>query len=490
MATDTIAPPAAGDVPPGNNTGGNGASGTSAPGSGRARRRRDDHARASRRRRAQGDGTARPHARTSPARTGPARTGPVRRLGGLVATPWRRTARPRAAIARQLRVVTAFGWLVVGIAVASAWLARRLDWLEIWTLALAGALVLVLATGFVVGRTSYRVAVELGSMRVVVGARATGRVVVANDTGRPLRAARIELPVGRGLAAFRVPRLAARAEHEELFIVPTSRRGIITVGPVLSVRDDPLRVLRREVRWSRAQELYVHPATVVLDNSSSGFLRDIEGLPTRNLSESDMSFHALREYVAGDDRRSIHWRTTARTGRLMVRQYEETRRSHLVVALSVHPGDYAGGQLGDHAGAEEFELAVSAAASVALQAIREEKQVTVLTQHGALPSATGQRLLDALAGVELDAGTEDLVTLSRDVAAEVPGASVVAFAAGSGATPSLWQRVSVAVPSGALGFAVSCRNGQEVSRRTLGGFVVLGLGVLADLPRLLRRVAG
>ena len=51
----------------------------------------------------------------------------------------------------------------------------------------------------------------------------------------------------------------------------------------------------------------------------------------------------------GDERRYIHWKSTAKTGRYMVRQFEETRRSHLVVALSLAATDYATD--------EEFELA-------------------------------------------------------------------------------------------------------------------------------------
>src|SRR5699024_9984886 len=83
--------------------------------------------------------------------------------------------------------------------------------------------------------------------------------------------------------------------------------------------------------------------------------RDLEGTPSSDLSSSDIAFHALRDYAPGDDRSHVHWRTTARTGKLMVRQFEETRRSHVVVALD---------DLAEHyASDEEFELAVSAAAS-------------------------------------------------------------------------------------------------------------------------------
>ena len=54
----------------------------------------------------------------------------------------------------------------------------------------------------------------------------------------------------------------------------------------------------------------------------------------------------------------------------MVRQFEQTRRSHLVVALSLATGDYAS--------EEEFELAVSVAGSLGVRAIRDGRTVSVV----------------------------------------------------------------------------------------------------------------
>ena len=58
---------------------------------------------------------------------------------------------------------------------------------------------------------------------------------------------------------------------------------------------------------------------------------------------SDLAFHALREYQPGDDRRYVHWRSSAKHGRLLVRQFLDTRRSHLAVVVDTDPG-YAGGE--------------------------------------------------------------------------------------------------------------------------------------------------
>ena len=67
---------------------------------------------------------------------------------------------------------------------------------------------------------------------------------------------------------------------------------------------------------------------------------------------------------------------------MMVRQYEETRRSHFVIGLSTSPADYR-----DDA---EFELAISAAGSLGLRALRDSHRVEVRVQERALPVRHGQ----------------------------------------------------------------------------------------------------
>ena len=64
-----------------------------------------------------------------------------------------------------------------------------------------------------------------------------------------------------------------------------------------------------------------------------GVIRDQEGTPSDEISMSDLAFHALREYVPGDELRHVHWRSSAKANKLQIRQYHDTRRSHLTVVL-------------------------------------------------------------------------------------------------------------------------------------------------------------
>lgn len=378
-------------------------------------------------------------------------------------------------------VISPLGWIIAGTVTALWVLGSVFDWREALVAALLGTILFLLAVGFILGRSSYAVELDLTRTRVAVGDRAVGSVAVSNTSAKPLLPASLELPVGAATAIFHLPRLKPKQLHEDLFTIPTQRRAVIVVGPVRSVRADPLSLLRRQVFWTEPTDLYVHPRTVALVGSAAGFIKDLEGLPTKDLSSADVSFHALRDYVPGDDRRHIHWKTTARTGQLMVRQFEETRRSHLAVALSTNTSEYGSDV--------EFELGVSVAGSIGLQAIREQRNLSVLTQDGPIRSETGRNLLDDMTRIEGRNRRLTAVDLARTTADTVPNASVVFFVVGPQVTPSQLRSAAASIPPGIRCIAIRCVSGQEQGRATIGDLTVLTLNNLSDLAMILRKAA-
>ena len=365
---------------------------------------------------------------------------------------------------------------VIACAVALAW-----DWVEFWAIAGVITALLLTAVPFVLGRSQYAVRVELASSHVTVGEPAVGRVIIRNIAARPSRAVRIELPVGAARAEFRIPRLGVGEEYDEIFAIPTQRRAVLTLGPVTSVRSDPAGMLRREVAWTEPTELYVHPRIAVLTNDTTGFLRDLEGLPTRDLADDDVSFHALREYTPGDDLRQVHWRSTARTGTLMIRQFEQTRRSHLLVALSTRTADYCD--------ADEFELAVSIVGSIATSAIRDGKTVTVLTSTGRLASPTANQLLDRLSGIDLAESRGGLDQIARNTVKSAPGASVVAFVTGEPTPLSEIRGAALRVPATARSMCVRAHTSGALARRMVGDVVTVSVPDLDALRSGMRAVS-
>ncbi len=380
-----------------------------------------------------------------------------------------------------LSVVSLLGWVVLAAAIGLWWAGAAWGWQEAKSAALVAFLLFVLAIAFIVGRSAYGVVLDLARTRVAVGDDAVGSIAVSNVSTRPLLPAALELPVGANTAVFHLPRMKPAQVHEDLFTIPTARRAVIVVGPVRSVRADPLHLLRRRVLWTEPVDLFVHPRTVSLGSSAAGFIRDLEGMPTTELSSADVSFHALRDYVPGDDRRHIHWKTTARTNKLMVRQFEETRRAHLAIALSINTDEYDS--------EAEFEMAISVAASIGRQAIREQRDLDVLTQKGPLRCETGRSLLDDTTRIVGAPMRKTAVDLARNLADAVPNASVVFFVVGSHVTATQLRTSAASVPPGVRSLAVRVQPGAAASRANIADLTVLTVGDLDDLAIVLRKAA-
>ncbi|PRA13451.1 DUF58 domain-containing protein [Arthrobacter sp. MYb211] len=432
--------------------------------------------------------------RTPDRTTGPVLKRTVNRSASLISESWliaKQTLAPSAQAARRWvtrfiapasRIISPLGFVILATAVLLWLLGALFGWQEAWLGALMAAVLLAAAVFFILGRSDFLVSLDLNRTRVAVGDRAVGALQVKNTAGKTSHGSTMELPVGSGTAQFRIPRLAAGESHEDLFTIPTRRRAVLSVGPILSVRQDPFGLLRRQVKWTDEYELFIHPKTTPLAGSTAGFIRDLEGMSTKDLSSSDVSFHALRDYAPGDDRRHIHWKSSARTGELMVRQFEETRRSHLAVALSLNLDEYGADEL------EDLELAVSVAASIGWQAISEQRNLSTFTQDGPIRTENGRNLLDGLTRVQGQSMLRDtFVELTRHTADKVPNASVVFILTGASATAAELRKAAMHVPLGVRAIAIRCGLGLDASRANIGELTVLTLGNLDELGLLLKR---
>ncbi len=380
-----------------------------------------------------------------------------------------------------LTVVRPVAWVLIVAAVALWIFGNTLGWWELTVAAVVVTTVLGLCLLFLIGRTAYDVALDLNRTRVVVGERAVGALTLSNTGNRAILPSRVVLPVGSGRGVFDIHRLPPGESAEELFAIPTSRRAVIKVGPVSVVRGDPLGLFERVHRRDQPVDLFVHPRTVLFDGQSLGFLRDLEGLPATDLSRDDVSFHALREYQPGDDLRHVHWKSTARAGNLMVRQYEETRRSHFVIGLSTSPADYRDD--------DEFELAISAAGSLGLRALRDSQRVEVRVQERTLPAGTGKQFLDALSGLDHSRPRAGRIgELAGAVAASMPLASVVVLLCGSRVEANDLRTACSRLPFGARTLVVVADVGAAPSLRRIGDADVVTVGALDQLAGALRKV--
>jgi len=373
---------------------------------------------------------------------------------------------------RLLSSLTALGWGTAIIGAGASLAGVLFSWVEAAVLGFTCLSLVALSLLWSLGRAGHTVALRLANTRVTVGEKALGALTVTNPTSRRLRATKVELCVGAGANSFLCPPLGHGESHEEVFAIATTRRGIVAVGPASTIRGDSLGLVRRVQTWSDATELYIHPRTVAMNASTVGFIRDIEGATTQDLSSADVSFHALREYVPGDDRRAIHWRSTARIGKLMVRQFEETRRSHLLIVLDLDTDAWASD--------DEFEIGVSAAASMARAALVDAKEVSVHTQAGHLKTPTPMHAMDSLSGVERVLGAERISALTQRAGTEVSQASTAVVISGSRTHLADLHAALTRLPLDMVITGVRIDTDSDFELRTLGNTPVVVAPTLDD----------
>jgi uncharacterized protein (DUF58 family) len=401
--------------------------------------------------------------------------------------------------------VTVFEWFSETVSAAGLFLCLALiggvvtglsfGLAEAWVGAAIAATLLSLSIPFLFGGRDYDVTLDLDRNRVVAGSDVVGQLSIINRSRRVALPGVVDITVGEGIVEAHVPLLRAAGEHRQDLTIAARRRGVINVGPLLITRGDPLGILRRETSWSEVQRVFVHPQTVAIPSTSAGLIRDLEGLPTTDIVDSDLSFHAIREYAAGDSQRNIHWRSTARTGKLMVRQYEESRRSRIALLLGLNqPQEYQSD--------DEFEMAVSAVASLGAQGIRDNRDV-LLTTSAEIPevrrahvqsilsvsTVSAKAMFDGLSEVEMNERAMSIEDIAALTIRSFPEISIAFIVAGSMLPLARLRVAAFAFPPKIRVVAVRCEPGAEPSVRMTSELTVITIGALHDLKHLMSRGA-
>ena len=371
-------------------------------------------------------------------------------------------------------VVTSFGWLVIGAAIAGFVGAILAGWAEAFALFVACLSLLIIAIILVAAPSPYRVFLRLAQERVVAGQTALGEIRVVNDAARRGGSEVIELPIGTGVAEFVIPGVSSHETWDEFFSVLTRRRGVIEIGPARTVRSDGLGLLRRVRSWDNPVTLYVHPRTVRIPFEATGFQVDVEGVVTAKLSSSDVSFHALRDYEPGDDRRAVHWQSTARLGKLIVRQYEETHRSHHLIVLDTSRSSWD---------RDSFEDGVSVAASLALAGISASRTVSFAAGKTWVPATNAGAMLDALSSLPVS-GRDDITALARRAYAARPSASYVSIVAPPSVSDAEAAHLAQVTPRDVTVQVLRINPKRRPRRRRLEGGVLYDCPSLRDLAHL------
>jgi uncharacterized protein (DUF58 family) len=272
------------------------------------------------------------------------------------------------------------------------------------------------------------------------------------ERGRPAVASlRVGNPGNRRIAGFlatdtaggvsrtiRVRSLPAGAEAVYHYELPTSTRGKTTVGPLTLHRVDPFGLARSRLPTGETVPLWVHPRQIPARTLAGGYPRHHhDGIRTDDALRGSADLQDVREYVAGDEVRHLHWKATARTGRLMVRDLTDPQQPRFTLLLDTRAHVLA---------PAAFEEAVDVAASLLGACARAGHHSRLVTTCGRdLRTAGGLRAARSL----LDELSELRQSDARDTAL-VPeflpaGGGLVVVTAGVDGLAALRRRFATTV---------------------------------------------
>ena len=168
-----------------------------------------------------------------------------------------------------------------------------------------------------------------------------------------------------------VPPLPANGEAEAQVELLPLRRGILRFTEVTLARPDPLGLFRSFIKIPGPQTVLILPRRYPLPPIAlPGALRYQEGgvALAANVGRSE-EFVALREYRHGDPLRHIHWRSWAKTGKPIVKEFEDEFFVRHALVLDTFD---------DEPNSEILEEAVSVAASFACTVLTQESLLDLL----------------------------------------------------------------------------------------------------------------
>jgi uncharacterized protein (DUF58 family) len=309
-------------------------------------------------------------------------------------------------------VLTRRGWSLLGATTGLYIGSRVLGLIQLVVLAAIGVFLLVVAAPLARAHPLELRAARHLRERLQVSVNGRVDLSVENTGPRPAPTLTVSdsFDRGRRSARFLLAPLQPGESARAAYRLPTERRGRFEVGPVRATVSDPFGLASRTRRVLGTEEVIVFPR-----------VHEIMSLPETGGDELDRDmprahgrldpggeFMNLRDYEPGDDLRRVHWRSTARYQRLMVRQNEARQRTPVLIMLDVRPHSHD---------RPSFERAVEACASVANACARVGRPCEVMLSTGVIVGARGQRhfasVMDELAVVEPHGPDRIVATTSR-----------------------------------------------------------------------------
>jgi uncharacterized protein (DUF58 family) len=309
-------------------------------------------------------------------------------------------------------VLTRRGWSLLGAATGLYIGSRILGLVQLVVLAGAGLLLLGAAALWVrlhpvalAARRHLRERLQVG-----VDGRVDVTIESRADRNLPTMTVSDAFDRGRRSARFLLAPLDPDESARAAYRLPTDQRGRFELGPLRATVSDPFGLASHTKRVLGTEEVIVFPRVHELMSlpETGGDEPDRDQPRAHGRLDPGGEFLNLRDYEPGDDLRRVHWRSTARRGRLMVRQNEARHRTPVLVMLDVRPTSH------DRA---SFERAVEACASVVTACERVARPCSVILSTGVQVGTAGRRhlasVMDELAVVEPHGPDRIVATTAR-----------------------------------------------------------------------------
>jgi uncharacterized protein (DUF58 family) len=219
------------------------------------------------------------------------------------------------------------------------------------------------------------------------------------------------------------PGRTQRTSYRHTFL----RRGAYRIDGVRIATKFPFALFRKSRDVDADTEVIVYPALIPVSPPPPRAPSRGDAIASRLGRRGE--FFGLREHRHRDDRRDIHWRSSARTGRLVVREYEDELAREVTIAVDNALPEPTRVALDDgrltpalQQEVDALERAISHAASLACTYLAASWQVTVVARGGTVPAGGGRahearilRFLALLPVVADDVPVEDIPARAESV---------------------------------------------------------------------------
>ncbi|MBN2242370.1 MAG: DUF58 domain-containing protein [Acidobacteria bacterium] len=184
------------------------------------------------------------------------------------------------------------------------------------------------------------------------------------------------------------PFLGPGETHSEITVQHFPLRGQFRFEELRISTRFPFGLFRHSDRTGVRGEVLVYPS---VKDISAYFHRlpFLPGLLEGMQKGQGENLFSIRRYIEGENTRIIDWKATAKTNELMAREFSREEECKFCLILDTRTGKHAEGSR-----REEFEKAVSFAASIALHFLDRGAEVELLTPFSHMPRGTGANHLD------------------------------------------------------------------------------------------------